>query len=113
METNNSYFIEAQDKLQKWAEDMECAAEKELKDTKMQVKNAEREARTAETLEQQHELQKRISELKKKQKKQRQNLFDVEDQVEDKRKSLVLALEKRLTRKTYTEDIFIVNWNVV
>jgi hypothetical protein len=47
LETNNAHFTDARDKLDRWADDMELAAEQALKNTKEQIKVAQREARHA------------------------------------------------------------------
>ena len=48
LETNNQYFNEAREKLEKWADDMVLSAEKALKDTKEQIKIQQRQARLAD-----------------------------------------------------------------
>lgn len=45
---------------------MVLAAEKELKDTKQQIKSLSRQARLATVIEEQHQLQEKIREMEKK-----------------------------------------------
>jgi predicted nucleic acid-binding Zn-ribbon protein len=97
LETNNSHFASAREKLERWAEDKVLAAEKALKDTKEQIKALRREARQAATLEDEHAIQTRLKELERKQRRQRQQIFDVEDEIADKRDNLINALQKRIT----------------
>jgi organic radical activating enzyme len=66
LEQNNRHFQEAREKLEKWADDMIMAAERELKDTKERIKALTRQARLATTIEEQHALQKQIQELENK-----------------------------------------------
>jgi len=113
LESNNKHFNEAREKLERWADDLVLAAEKALKDTKEQIKFAQREARVATTLNEQHEIQQRIQKLEKLQRKQRQDIFQVEDEIIVKRDSLIESLEKRLTQKTQTETLFTIEWSVV
>ena len=89
------------------------AAEKALKDTKEQIKFAQREARVATTLNEQHEIQQKIQKLEKLQRKQRQDIFQVEDEIIVKRDGLIESLEKRLTQKTENKTLFIIEWTVV
>ena len=113
LEMNNRYFSEAREKLEKWAEDMVLAAEKELKDTKAQIKMLNREARISTTVDDQHGIQEKIRELEKKKRKQRQQIFDVEDQIMDKRDKLIDELEKRMTQKTERHHLFTIRWKVI
>ena len=113
LEENNHHFSEARERLEKWAEDMVIAAEKELKDTKQQINVLNRQSRLASTMEEQHELQEKIQDLEKKKRRQRQQIFDLEDEIAQKRDDLISALERRMTQKTISEPLFTIAWNVV
>ncbi|HDR14297.1 MAG TPA: DEAD/DEAH box helicase, partial [Desulfobacteraceae bacterium] len=77
LERNNLHFNEARLQLEKWADDMVLAAEKDLHDTKEQIKSLNRQARQATTVEDQHQLQEKIKGLEKKKRRQRQRIFNV------------------------------------
>ena len=113
LELNNRHFREERERLEGWADDMVLAAERELADTKAQLKLLSRQARCAETLEQQHAIQLQIKEMERKQRKQRQQIFDVEDAIIEKRDKLVAGLEKRMSQRTSVEPLFVVRWKVV
>lgn len=113
LETNNRHFQEAREKLEKWADDMVMAAEKELKDTKERIKALTRQARLATTVEEQHALQKQIQELEKQKRRQRQRIFDVEDEIIAKRDALIEKLERRMQQRTNVEPLFTIRWSVV
>ena len=113
LEENSRHFNEARERLDKWADDMVIAAEKELRDTKNQIKVLNREARLATTAEEQHQVQEKIRELERKKRRQRQNIFDVEDDIMEKRDALITALEKRMTQRTAVETLFTIRWSVV
>jgi len=112
LETNNAHFTDARDKLDRWADDMELAAEQALKNTKEQIKVAQREARHATTLAEQHAIQERIAKLERQQRKQRQEIFQVTDDIQDKREKLVDQLMQRMAQKVSTEHLFTVLWEV-
>jgi len=112
LEENNRHFNEARERLEKWAEDMILASEKELKDTKQQINALNRQARLASTVAEQHELQEKIRELEKKKRRQRQHIFDLEDEIAQKRDDLISALERRMTQKTSLEPLFTIAWKV-
>lgn len=113
LEANSKHFNVARDRLEQWAEDKILAAEKALKDTKEQIKALKRDARLAATLEEQHQLQQRLQDLEKRQRKQRQEIFKVEDEIETKRDELIAGLEMRLSQSNHTEPLFTIRWSVV
>jgi hypothetical protein len=112
LETNNAHFTEARDKLDRWAADMELAVEQALKNTKDQIKVAQREARQAPTLAEQQSLQERIAKLERLQRKQRQEIFDVTDDIQAKREQLIDQLTQRMTQQVQTEHLFTLQWTV-
>ncbi len=92
---------------------MVIAAEKELKDTKAQIKMLNRQSRQAENLEQQRGIQEKIKQLERKKCRQRQQIFDIEDEIMEKRDNLIDALEKRLEQKATVNELFTIRWAVV
>jgi hypothetical protein len=113
LEDNNRLFSEERERLEKWAEDMVVAAEKELADTKAQIKAIRRQSRLATTLDEQNDLQQKLTTLEKKQRKQRQQIFEVEDQIAEKRDKLIDGLQKRMSQKTFAAPLFTIRWEVV
>jgi predicted nucleic acid-binding Zn-ribbon protein len=92
---------------------MVFAAEKELADTKAQIKAIRRQSRLATTLDEQNDLQQKLTALEKKQRKQRQQIFEVEDQIAEKRDKLIDGLQKRMSQKTKITSLFTIQWRVV
>lgn len=113
LENNNKHFNEIREQLDKWAEDMELAAQKELEDTKKKIKALTREARLAVSTSEQYKFQEEIAKLEKLKRKQRQEIFNVEDEIENRRKLLIDKLEKRLLQKTEIEELFKIRWKVI
>ncbi|MEQ3636470.1 SNF2-related protein [Alcanivorax sp.] len=113
LEANSQHFNAARERLEQWAEDKVMAAEKSLRDTKEQIKALRRQARQAETLEEQHDIQERLKQLEQRQRKQRRDIFKVEDEIEEQRDNLIAALEKRLARDQRSEQLFTLRWSVV
>ena len=112
-ESNNVHFLKERDRLERWAEDKVAGAEKELADTKAQIKALNRQARLATTTDEQHELQLRVRDLEKLQRRQRQQIFDVEDEITEKRDDLIDRLEQRMKQKSTTEELFTIRWAVI
>jgi predicted nucleic acid-binding Zn-ribbon protein len=113
LEVNQRLFNEERDKLEKWAEDKLLAAEEALKNTKARIAQLKRDARKATTLQEQAGVQQEISALEKQQRRQRQEIFAVEDEIIDKRDELIESLQQRLQEKTETNTLFTLRWHVV
>lgn len=113
LEENNRHFSEARDQLDKWAEDMEMATQKELDDTKRQIRDLQRRSRQAPTIKEQHNLQEEIAKLERKKRALRERIFDIEDEIAEKRDRLVESLEKRMQQKTTVTPVFTIRWSVI
>lgn len=112
LEENNRHFSEARDQLDKWAEDMEMVAQKELDDTKRQIRDLQRRSRQAPTMEEQRSLQEEIAGLERNKRRLREKIFDIEDEIAEKRDHLVESLEKRMQQKTIATPVFTIRWSV-
>lgn len=113
LEENNKHFAEARDQLDKWAEDMELAAQKEIDDTKRRIKELQRQCRQATTMQEQHTLQEEITRWERKKRTLRTRIFDLEDEIAEKRDRLVDSLEKRMHQKSTINPVFTIRWAVV
>jgi hypothetical protein len=112
-EANNRFMNEERERLEKWADDMILSAEKELKDIKAQLRESNRQSRQAATTQEQYALQNKIRDLEQRQRRQRQRIFEIEDEIIEKRNQLIGALEKRMKQKTHSESLFTIRWRVV
>jgi superfamily II DNA or RNA helicase len=112
IEANNAHFTTAREKLERWADDMVAVAERQLKDTKEQIKGARRMTRTAATLEEEHAIQLKLQDLERKQRKQRQEIFAKEDEIAERRDNLIAGLQKKLQQGQSTQTLFRVAWRV-
>lgn len=113
LEANQRLFNEERDKLERWADDKLLASEEALKNTKARIAQLKRDARKAATLQEHDGIQRELSELERKQRRQRQEIFDVEDEIIAKRDELIASLQQRLQEKTETETLFTLHWQVV
>lgn len=112
-EANNAHFLKERDRLERWAEDRVAGAEKDLADTKAQIKALNRQARLTTTTDEQHALQMKVRELERLQRRQRQQIFDVEDEIKEKRDELIDQLERRMKQRSSTETLFTIRWSVI
>lgn len=46
------------------------------------------------------------------QRRQRQEIFDVEDEIEAKRDALIAALERRLNQRSHSVPLFRIRWRI-
>lgn len=113
MERNNAFYKEECERLFRWADDLTLSAEKELKDTKSQLREQNRQLRLATSQQDRLAVELKIKELSKKQREQRQRIFDVEDEIAVKRDTLIDQLKKWLEQKTNHEHLFTIRWKVV
>ncbi len=104
---------QSKDIYERWSDGRVIAAEKELADTKAQIKALNRQARLATTTDEQHTLQLKIRELEQLQRRQRERIFDVEDEITEKRDRLITTLEKRMVQRTDRDPLFTIQWQVL
>lgn len=73
----------------------------------------QREARLAQSIEEQKQNQEKLKLLERQQKRQRMEIFDIEDEIADKRDELISALEERMKQKTDITELFTIRWKVI
>lgn len=112
LEKDTTYFKTETLKLQKWADDRIHAAEKAIRDTKLKIRDLERQTNEESNMDSLLDIQKKISELKKKQRRQRSEIFEVEDEIEAQRDEMIREVEGRMQRKVNEESLFIINWHL-
>ncbi len=60
-----------------------------------------------------HSIQEKIQNLERQKRRQRQEIFTVEDKIMEKRDTLIDQLEHRLAQRIETETLFTIRWRVV
>lgn len=110
---NNEFFQLEVDKLHNWADDRVKAAEKELKDTKERIKILNRDAKKTKDLKEQLRIQNDIRMLSTLQNKLRQNIFNLEDEIQNHRDRMIGEIEKRMNLQVSTEPLFTIRWIVI
>ena len=111
-ERNSARLQEEREKLFRWAEDQEKTVEQELDRTKEEIKRLNRDARQAQTIDEQRSIQEKISSLDRKKRKLRQEIFQVEDEIQARRDELLDKLEARVQQDVQWERLFTVGWEV-
>lgn len=111
--SNNGYFIEESERLDKWAEDMIKSSENDLDDIKKQIKDLRKQERNAKNSTDKLEFQKQIREAENKQSRLRREIFNIEDEIKQKRDNLIKELEKQMQEKINVKTLFTIKWKVV
>ena len=112
LDENNEYFKRERDKLEEWAEDQTKSAIAQLEKTGAELKQAKKISRQADTLEEQKQAQLEIKRLEQLRRKQRRERDDVEDAIEEKRDELIDALEAMLHKKSSSQKLFTIRWSL-
>jgi ERCC4-related helicase len=113
LESNNKLFLERQEQLNCWVDDMVAASERDLKNAKAELRAVRREAIIAQTIEEQHEIQEKIRALEKKKRHARRKIDDVEDEAEEKRDILIKALKNKMVHNTDNAPLFVIKWKII
>lgn len=100
-------------KLDDWVDDLKQGLEQEIKETDCEIKEARRTAATSATLEEKLSWQKKQRELENKRSRQRRELFDRQDEIEEQRNRLIEELEEQLKQKLEEEELFFIEWEMV
>lgn len=107
----NTRFFEAEvAKLDGWADDQVASSEKALKDIKKRIRELRNEAGKSSDLAEQARIQSEISEAERRQRKLRQEIFEVEDRILGERDRLVGAIRGKLNPNVNRTALFTIRW---
>ena len=100
-------------KLDDWADDLKQNLEQAIKETDREIKEVRRTAASAVTLDEKLHWQKKKQELENKRRRQRRELFDRQDEIEEQRNQLIEELEEQLKQEVEEEELFFIEWEMV
>jgi hypothetical protein len=107
---NGEFFDQEYEKLEHWADDMKISLERELQDLDAEIKLKKMEARKAVDLKQKVIAQRAIKDLEKSRSEKRKRLFEAQDEIEQKKESLLSAVENQLEQKLEMDKLFTFKW---
>jgi len=110
---NERFYSEEQERLEKWAEDMQFAAEKDLIVTRTQLKALRRQSGLAKTLDERNDIQTKIRNLGKKERRQWEQILQTLDEIDKKREMLLAGIQAKLRQTTATTPLFTIRWRVI
>ena len=109
----NAKFFEAElAKLDGWADDQVAISEKALRDVKKRLRELRNEAEKAADLAEQARVQAETSDTERRQRKLRQEIFEVEDRILAQRDQLVAAIRGKLNPSIQQHALFIIRWSL-
>lgn len=112
-ERNSKFFDEEMDKLDNWADDMKLGLEKEISDLDQEIRLRKSEAKKITRLDEKVSAQRAIKELEKKRTEKRQNLYEAQDEIDEKKDMLLDKIEKMLKQKVSKENLFTIKWRIL
>ena len=112
-EKDTSYFQLEVEKLHKWADDKILASEKELRDIKSKIKELNRESKKNITSESLLTTQTKLRDLERKKKRLRREIFQVEDEIEERRDEMINAIKVKMLKAINESSIFTIKWQLV
>ena len=109
---NGEHFEEEVDKLDRWAEDLKLTLERELKELDAEIRGARKESRAAVSLAEKLEAQRFIKTLEQRRATKRRELFDAQDQVDERRAQLIEDIERQLSTSSERHTVFTIRWTL-
>lgn len=109
---NQNFFDEEMDKLDTWADDMKLSLDREIRDLDAEIKLRKGEAKKSNKLTEKVAIQRVIKELENKRKEKRQNLYEAQDEVDNRKEKLISKVEKMLDQKVEQTVLFNFKWKI-
>ncbi len=109
---NEKFFDAESDKLDSWADDLKENLERELKNLALEIREAKKVKRLAGDLQSKVAAQKRVNELEQQRNQKKRTLFDAQDQIEERKDSLISDVETRLQQRTSRQNVFTIRWRL-
>ena len=109
---NAGFFDEELIKIEKWAEDKKSSLEIELKQLDVEIKTLKAEARKLPRLVEKVKAQRHIKEMEKRRNEMRMNLYQHQDEVDQRKENLISDIEARLKQMTSINELFTIRWTI-
>lgn len=110
---NQEFFDDEMDKLDTWAEDMKLSLDREIRDLDAEIKMRKGEAKKSNRLAEKVAIQRIIKDLESKRKEKRQNLYEAQDEVDNRKEKLISKIEKMLDQKVEQTVLFNFKWRII
>lgn len=107
---NLGLFTQESEKLDAWADDLKVGLEREIKELDRAIKESRTNSKGAATLAEKLEHQKEQRTLEASRDKKRRELFERQDEIQQRRDGLIDELEKQLEQKITNRTILNCEW---
>ena len=111
-ERNKALLDDEIQHIEKWAEDQQLSLEKELNDIKAKIKEKKRILNRSENAQQTLALEKELNILQRQQKRKRADIFDLEDEIEEKRDGMIGKVKAFIQQHITETPLFVVHWKL-
>jgi superfamily II DNA/RNA helicase len=115
LEKSDAAFMQREfTKFEHWADDKIRSLEIDLKEERLKLRELEREQHKENILaEELIELQEKISKIKRKYNRLRQEIYDREDEINEQRDGMIADAKSKLTRTIKEEELFTVSFEII
>ncbi len=115
LEKSDAAFMQREfTKFEHWADDKIRSLEIDLKEERQKLKELEREQHKENILaEELVALQEKISKIKRKYHRLRQEIYDREDEINEQRDAMIIEAKSKLTRTIKEEELFTISFEII
>ncbi len=115
LEKSDSAYMQREfTKFEHWADDKIKALELDLKEERNKLRELEREQHKENILaEELIDLQDKISKIKRKYNRLRQEIYDREDEINNQRDQMIAEAKAKLTRSIKEEELFTISFEII
>lgn len=115
LEKTDAAFMQREfTKFEHWADDKIRSLEIDLKEERQRIRELERDQHKENILaEELIELQEKISKIKRKYNRLRQEIYDREDEINEQRDNMITEAKGKLTRTIKEEELFTVSFEII
>lgn len=98
--------------IEAWAEDQQVTLEKELNDIKSKIKEKKKLLNRSENAQQTLALEKELNTLQRQQKRKRSEIFELEDEIEEKRNGMIDKVKAFIQQHITETPLFCIHWQL-
>ena len=111
-ERNKALLDDEIQHIEAWAEDQQLTLEKELNDIKAKIKEKKKLLNRSENAQQTLQLERELNTLTRQQKRKRSEIFDLEDEIEEKRDGMIDKVKAFIKQHITEHPLFLVHWQL-
>ena len=110
---DKQFIDEESRKIEQWAEDQTNSLEQELRDIKRRIKERNTDFRKETDEVKRRQIQADIQSLERSKKQKRRDIFNLEEEIEERRDELIAQIDDSLNKDSEQERLFTIHWAVI